>query len=133
MLNDTVNEHVYTVNKRVSIREATAVNSRPKELRSEIMNHTLPRHRRKNNRRKDNRNRSFNETTSVLELCARVSCGINRVAERLRISINSRYTAQSPTEYRSTSGARARAQQHVAAAVYRRDRQTKRQTDTRPF
>jgi len=43
MVNDTVNEHVYTVNKRVSIREATGVNS--KELRSEIMNRTLP-HRR---------------------------------------------------------------------------------------
>ena len=39
MVNDTVNEHVYTVNKRVSIREATGVNS--KELRSEIMNLTL--------------------------------------------------------------------------------------------
>ena len=52
MLNDTVKEHVYTVNKRMSIREETGVNS--KELRSEIMNHTLPRHRRKNNRRKDN-------------------------------------------------------------------------------
>ena len=38
MLNDTVNEHVYTVNKRVSIREETGVNS--KELRSKIMNHT---------------------------------------------------------------------------------------------
>ena len=47
MLNDTVKEHVCTVNKRVSIREETGVNS--KELRSEIMNlnHTLPRHRRK--------------------------------------------------------------------------------------
>jgi len=52
MLNDTVKEHVYTVNKRMSISEETGVNS--KELRSEIMNHTLPRHRRKNNRRKDN-------------------------------------------------------------------------------
>ena len=47
MLNDAVNEHVYTVNKRVSIREETGVNS--KELRSETMNHTLPRHRRKYN------------------------------------------------------------------------------------
>ena len=55
MLNDTVNEHVYTVNKRVSISEKTGdLNHRPKELRSEIMNLTLPRHRRKNNRRKDN-------------------------------------------------------------------------------
>ena len=52
MLNDTVNEHVYTVNKRVSIREETGVNG--KELRSEIMNHTLPRHRHKNSRRKYN-------------------------------------------------------------------------------
>ena len=33
MLNDTANEHVYTVDKRVSIREETGVNS--KELRSE--------------------------------------------------------------------------------------------------
>jgi len=48
VLSDTVNEHVYTVNKRVSIWEATGVNS--KELRSEIMNLTLPRHRRKYNR-----------------------------------------------------------------------------------
>ena len=49
------NEHVYTVNKRVSISEKTGdLNSRPKQLRSEIMNHTLPRQRRKNNRRKDN-------------------------------------------------------------------------------
>jgi len=46
-MNDAVNEHVYTVNKRVSIREETGVNS--KELRSEIINHTLPRHRRKYN------------------------------------------------------------------------------------
>jgi len=45
MLNDTVNEHVYTVNKRVSKSEKTGdLNS--KELRSEIMNHTLPCHRR---------------------------------------------------------------------------------------
>jgi len=55
VLNDTVNEHVYTVNKRVSISEKTGdLNSRPKELRSEIMNHTLPRHRRKYNRHKYN-------------------------------------------------------------------------------
>ena len=46
-MNDTVNEHVYTVNKRVSIIEATGINS--KELHSEIMNLTLPRHRRKYN------------------------------------------------------------------------------------
>ena len=49
MVNDTVNEHVYTVNKRVTIREATGVNS--KELRSEIMNHMLPRHWHKYNMR----------------------------------------------------------------------------------
>ena len=55
MLNDTVKEHVYNVNKRVSISEKTGdLNHRPKQLRSEIMNYTLPRHRRKNNRRKDN-------------------------------------------------------------------------------
>jgi len=48
VLSDTVNEHVYTVNKGVSIWETTGVNS--KELRSEIMNLTLPRHRRKYNR-----------------------------------------------------------------------------------
>ena len=48
-------EHVHIVNKRVSISEMTGdLNSRPKQLRSEIMNHTLPRHRRKNNRRKGN-------------------------------------------------------------------------------
>ena len=51
------NEHVYTVNKRVSISEKTGdLNHRPKQLRSEIMNHTLPCHRRKNNRRKYNNN-----------------------------------------------------------------------------
>ena len=56
MSNDTVNEHVYIVNKRVSISEKTGdLNSRPKQERSEIMNYTLPRHRRKNNRRKANR------------------------------------------------------------------------------
>ena len=55
MSNDTVNEHVYIVNKRMSISEKTGdLNSRPKQLRSEIMNYTLPRHRRKNNRRKVN-------------------------------------------------------------------------------
>ena len=55
MSNDTVNEHVYIINKRVSISEKTGdLNSRPKQLRSEIMNYTLPRHRRKNNRRKVN-------------------------------------------------------------------------------
>jgi len=49
------NEHVYTVNKRVSISEKTGdLNHRPEQLRSEIMNHTLPRHRRKNNKRKGN-------------------------------------------------------------------------------
>jgi len=47
VLNDTVNERVYTVNKRVSITDETGVNG--KELHSEIMNHTLPRHRRKYN------------------------------------------------------------------------------------
>jgi len=57
--NDTVNEHVYIVNKRVSVSEKTGdLNSRPKQLRSEIMNYTLPRHRRKNNRRKVNSNYS---------------------------------------------------------------------------
>ena len=40
MLNDTLNEHVCTVNKRESISEKTGdLNSRPKELRSEIINH----------------------------------------------------------------------------------------------
>jgi len=53
--NDTVNEHVYIVNKRMSISEKTGdLNSRPKQERSEIMKYTLPRHRRKNNRRKVN-------------------------------------------------------------------------------
>ena len=51
------NEHVYNVNKRVSISEKTGdLNHRPKQLRPEIMNYTLPRHRRKNNRRKYNNN-----------------------------------------------------------------------------
>ena len=45
-MNDTVNEHVYTVNKRVSIREETGVNG--KELHSEIMNHTPPRYKQYN-------------------------------------------------------------------------------------
>ena len=72
MLNDTVNEHVYTANKRESISEKTGdLNSRPKELRSEIMNHTLPRHRRKNNRHKDKR-RKYN----------RNKCCVSHVKER---------------------------------------------------
>jgi len=50
------NEHLYIVNKRVSISEKTGdLNSRPKQFRSEIMNYMLPRHRRKNNRRKYNK------------------------------------------------------------------------------
>ena len=56
MSNDTVNEHVYIVNKRLSISEKTGdLNRGPKQLRSEIMNYMLPRHRRKNKRRKVNR------------------------------------------------------------------------------
>jgi len=52
VLNDTV-MNMYII--RVSISEKTGdLNSRPKQLRSEIMNYTLPRHQRKNNRRKDN-------------------------------------------------------------------------------
>ena len=45
MLKDTVKEHVYNVNKRVSISEKTGdLNHRPKQLRSEIMNYRLRYH-----------------------------------------------------------------------------------------
>ena len=45
--------NMYILNKQVSISENTGdLNS--KDLRSEIMNHMLPRHRRKNNRHKYN-------------------------------------------------------------------------------
>jgi len=45
VLNDTVNKHVNTVNKRVSINKRDWY----KELRSEIMKHALPRQQRKRN------------------------------------------------------------------------------------
>ena len=71
MSNDTVNEHVYIVNKRVSISEKTGdLNSRPKQLHSEIMNYTLPRHRRKNNRRKVNRMGTLSQDVVLEGQCA---------------------------------------------------------------
>jgi len=70
------NEHVYIVTKRVSISEKTGdLNSRPKQLRSEIMNYTLPRHRRKNNRRKDNRSMHIVLYASAdIDYCLVASC-----------------------------------------------------------
>ena len=71
MLNDTVKEHVYNVNKRVSISEKTGdLNHRPKQLRSEIMNYTLPRHRCKNNRRKGNSIDIAAEQATLVWACA---------------------------------------------------------------
>jgi len=50
----------------VSISEKTGdLNNRPKQLRSAIMNYTLPRHRRKNNRPKANSGIEISENKSL--------------------------------------------------------------------